>query len=359
MFAKARISTLLSLAVTTLALGGWLIAAPAFAGTYTQNASGWSVNNNADWTPSPPSTNPLGGPNDLCTGASTPTGSWAEFTFPGFGIPAGETVTGIEVRVNYRASTDNTVQLTNGGSLVGTAKTDLPDAFIGASFCSSTFYVGTGGSGDLWGTSLTTADFNAGNVGFRITQNAPTVDIDAVELIAYTGVEADLGVTKSDGLTVVNQGASLTYTITVTNHGPDDVTGATVTDTFPADLTCTWTCAASAGSSCTAGPVAGDLSDTVDLLNGGTATYSAVCDVAANASGTLSNTASVAVPSGVTDPVPGNDSATDNDTAVNEAPVAQCQDVNVDANGRGQRFVRSQRRPHHVGAGTAETLQSG
>jgi uncharacterized repeat protein (TIGR01451 family) len=43
-------------------------------------------------------------------------------------------------------------------------------------------------------------------------------------------------------------------------------------------------------------------------------TYTASCTISAAATGTLSNTATVAAPAGVTDPTPGNDSATDSDT---------------------------------------------
>jgi len=143
-------------------------------------ASGWSVNNNADWTPFPPNANPLGPPNDACTGGVI-VGSWAHFTFPQFGLPAGSTVTGIMVRFKYLSqSGSNTVQLTNGGTLVGNSK---PIASVaGPSRCSSTKFTSVGGDGDTWGTNFAVAAVNAAAVGVRITQNANTVDIDAVEL---------------------------------------------------------------------------------------------------------------------------------------------------------------------------------
>ncbi|MEM8932726.1 MAG: DUF11 domain-containing protein, partial [Acidobacteriota bacterium] len=126
--------------------------------------------------------------------------------------------------------------------------------------------------------------------------------------------ETDLAITKTDGVTSAIAGDSVTYTIVATNNGPDDVTGATVADAFPADLTCTWTCAASAGSSCTAAG-SGDINDTaVDLVSGGSATYTATCSIASSATGTLSNTATVTSP--ITDTAPGNNSATDSDTAL-------------------------------------------
>lgn len=126
-------------------------------------------------------------------------------------------------------------------------------------------------------------------------------------------LEADLAVAKVNGTDYVKIGGMVNYTVSVTNNGPEDVTGATVTDNLPASLSCTWTCVAGGGGSCTAGPVAGDISDTVDLPAGATATYDLACDVDGGASGTLVNMASTAVPGGMADPVSANDSATDSD----------------------------------------------
>ncbi|MEM1206859.1 MAG: DUF11 domain-containing protein [Acidobacteriota bacterium] len=125
------------------------------------------------------------------------------------------------------------------------------------------------------------------------------------------GAEADLSITKDDGVAVAVPGKSVTYTIVAANAGPSDVTGALVEDTFPAELTCTWTCTASGGASCAASGT-GDISETVDLPVSGAVTFSADCAVAPTATGTLSNTATVS--STVTDPDPGNDAATDVDS---------------------------------------------
>src|SRR6185436_1575817 len=50
--------------------------------------------------------------------------------------------------------------------------------------------------------------------------------------------------------------------------------------------------------------------------------YTVNATIAASATGTLSNTASAAVPGGSTDPVAGNNSATDSDTLTAEADLS-------------------------------------
>ncbi|MBI1766701.1 MAG: ExeM/NucH family extracellular endonuclease, partial [Acidobacteria bacterium] len=132
---------------------------------------------------------------------------------------------------------------------------------------------------------------------------------------------ADLAITKTDGVTTATPGGSVTYTITASNAGPDPVTGATVADTFPAALTCTWTCVGAGGGTCTASG-SGNINNSVNLPSGGSVTYTASCSIAANATGTLSNTATVAAPGGVSDPTPGNNSATDSDTLAPQADLA-------------------------------------
>ena len=145
---------------------------------------------------------------------------------------------------------------------------------------------------------------------------AATPDIGADEV-----VQADLRITKTDGLSNVPPGGSTTYTIVATNLGAHDAPGATVTDVFPADLSCSTTCVGTLGGTCTAGPILTNINDTVNLPAGGVVTYTAVCTLSPSAVGILSNTATVAPPIGITDPVPGNDSATDNDTTFPEANV--------------------------------------
>ena len=146
-----------------------------------------------------------------------------------------------------------------------------------------------------------------------------------------TVVNVDLAITKSASPTKVNAGEDITYTVVASNSGvsANDVTGATVSDIFATDLSCSWTCTALAGASCSAAG-SGDISDSVDLDIGSQVTYTAVCTVDSNATGNIGNTASIGAPSGVTDV----DTANNSDmvsTLINQPPNAECQNVTVDA----------------------------
>ncbi len=164
------------------------------------------------------------------------------------------------------------------------------------------------------GTLVNTATVAAGGqLECNLANNSAT-DTDTLT------PQVDLAITKTDGLTNINAGAPTTYTITVTNSGPSDAVGASVADTFPAALLSpSWSCVASGGSSCTAGPVAGNLSDIVTVRAGGTLTYTVNATVSGSFSGTLANTATVSAPGGTTDTNSGNNSATD---TTNVLPVA-------------------------------------
>ena len=133
---------------------------------------------------------------------------------------------------------------------------------------------------------------------------------------------ADLSITKTDNVTTATPGTTVTYTITAGNAGPDPVTGASVTDTLPAFLTGgTWTCTGANGGVC-AGSGNGSITDTVDLPAGGSVTYTLSAMVAPNATGTLTNTASIAAPMGTNDPNTGNNATSDTDTLTPSADLA-------------------------------------
>jgi uncharacterized repeat protein (TIGR01451 family) len=141
-------------------------------------------------------------------------------------------------------------------------------------------------------------------------------------------VEADLQISKTDGLTTAAPGGEITYTIVASNPGgPNDAFGSRVVDDLPVGLNdCTIQCSPSGGASCSpevlqrlAGAA---LDQLVDLPISGVVTFTVTCTVDTSASGTLTNTATVAVPAGMTDPVPENNSATDIDSLIPEGDLS-------------------------------------
>ena len=203
-----------------------------------------------------------------------------------------------------------------GATCTGAGSSDLLDT-VDLPAGSSVVYTATGTlADDAEGTLSNTANVTApASVSDPNAANDTALDTDLITR------EADLSITKTDGVTQATPGGGVTYIITVGNAGPSAVNGATVSDPFPAVLTCQWSCTADPGASCTAGPVSGAIADSVDLPVGANVTYTAVCAIAAGASGGLSNTASVSAPDGVTDPVGANNTATDVDALGAEADL--------------------------------------
>lgn len=159
----------------------------------------------------------------------------------------------------------------------------------------------------------------AGTITNTVSVGSTTSDPNALNntAVATTTVTsvADLQISKSDGFTAVTPGTTITYTVVVTNAGPSAVTNATVVDNLPAAISsATWSCSATAGSSCGAASGTDDINTTVDLVVGGKATFTVVAKIIWTATGALVNTATVAPPVETTDPTPGNNSSTDTDT---------------------------------------------
>jgi len=132
-------------------------------------------------------------------------------------------------------------------------------------------------------------------------------------------ITADLGLTKTDGLTSANPGDTVTYTIVVLNAGPSDVSGVSLSDPLPLFLgNFSWHFVSATDGGTVTGPSSGTgaLATTVDLLNGATVTFAltATVDPLAPIGSTFSNIANVAPPITVTDNNPANNTATDTDT---------------------------------------------
>ena len=158
----------------------------------------------------------------------------------------------------------------------------------------------------------------------------------------FVQASADLQITKTDNKTTAVPGTSDTYTIVVTNAGPSSVTGATVMDTFPAIFTgVTWTATATGGATGFTASGSGNINDTVTMPAGSIITYLVTGTISPNATGSLSNTATVTAPAGVSDPNPGNNSATDTDTLTpqNDVKVTKTDGVTTVVAGTSTTFT--------------------
>lgn len=129
---------------------------------------------------------------------------------------------------------------------------------------------------------------------------------------------ADLAVTKTDGITTIASGNSTTYTLTVTNNGPSTITGGLLTDAAVSSMVKTGvSCAASAGQ-CTAGTTPSiaqlEAGYALPTLASGQSYSLTVTATVTAASGSAVNTATIAVPSGYSDPTSSNNSASDSDS---------------------------------------------
>jgi uncharacterized repeat protein (TIGR01451 family) len=165
------------------------------------------------------------------------------------------------------------------------------------------------------GSIANTADVTANEQDTDATNNSSTESTTIAP-------SCDIKVTVNDFKTAVPAGQKNTYTIKVTNVGSTNVNGARVTDSFPAIFTgVTFTATASGGASGFTTSGTGNINDTVTLPPGSLITYNAAGKVSSSATGTLSNTAAVTAPSGVTDLTPANNSATDSDTITYKADL--------------------------------------
>ena len=141
------------------------------------------------------------------------------------------------------------------------------------------------------------------------TTNAKEIADGTDPLNASDPLKTDLEVTQTASTVNLSQ---LTLAITVRNKGPNPVTGAVLSDTFPTSIAgkvWTWTCV---GTACPAASGTGNLSATNATLGALAVNETAVFTVTGEIAdwSHWSNTASVLMPSGITDGVNTNDSLT-------------------------------------------------
>lgn len=134
---------------------------------------------------------------------------------------------------------------------------------------------------------------------------------------------ADLAVTIDGQPPSLFSGGIITYTITVTNNGPSVATDALVSDNFPSAFTSvSYTSVANGGATGNTADGAGDISDSLTLQPGASVVYTITAQLSNTATGTITNSASIAAPIGVLDPDLTNNNAVAQTTVIPAADLA-------------------------------------
>ncbi len=147
------------------------------------------------------------------------------------------------------------------------------------------------------------------SVNVSATQSDPTTSNNtastSINVQAPPSPTANLGLTLSAAPNPVKTGQNLSYTFNVSNAGPNDATSVNLSDPIPQNAayvssnTAQGSCAVNAGTfSCSLGTIKANASAQVSMV------------VTSSVAGTLTNTASVSASE--TDPVTGNNSASNN-----------------------------------------------
>lgn len=164
------------------------------------------------------------------------------------------------------------------------------------------------------GSAPNTAEVTSTTPDSDLTDNTST---DTPTIIS----DADLAIVKTHVGTAFTAGQQEQYTFTVSNNGPSaDAPSYSITDTLPTGVTFVSgagaaSCAAVGQNvTCTGGGIAAGAADQVTTIT---------VAVAGNVTGTLANTANIAVAPGTTDPDMSNNSSTDN------APVEPNADLSI------------------------------
>ena len=188
---------------------------------------------------------------------------------------------------------------TSGGSGSGTVSYAVT---AGDTFCEV-------GGATLTGTGLGTCTVTA-------TKEASANYLQATATVEVTITpKVDLEIAKDANRTTAQIGDTVVYSIVVANIGPNDVAGAGISDNPPATLTdVEWACVPPPVSSVVCPPAphdagTGPMNVLIDLAANGYLRYDLSGVVQGVIGAQIDNTASVAVPEGITDPEDGNDSA--------------------------------------------------
>ncbi|UTB32533.1 MAG: Ig-like domain-containing protein [Methanobacterium sp. ERen5] len=199
--------------------------------------------------------------------------------------------------------TSSTIQRTPGVSINSNSMEASMDPLGGTS----------AGTVQIMGTNITSVTFSWWGVG-------ADSQADGMEFLWELNAPVDLSISKSDSPDPVVAGKTLTYTIKVHNNGPSSIVSSdvfTVIDNLPAGFTAT----SYTPSEGTYNPLTGAWTG-VTLADGEDVTLTIIGIVDSTKTGTLTNTASVQVPSGITDPNISNNQAPPVITTVDGLPTA-------------------------------------
>ena len=177
----------------------------------------------------------------------------------------------------------------------------------------------TGGNSGVTNPAVSPGGINAAGVtvpGSNYASGSSTQE--DIVITGVAGTSADLGLTKN-GPTTAEVGQAVQYTLTITNSGPSNVTGSiTISDSVPAAIgTVTWVCTLVSGTGdCDTSSSAFGASGSGNAivlnkasLNSGGQLQIVISGTAATASN-ITNTATVTVPAGYTDPNLSNNTGT-------------------------------------------------
>lgn len=177
-----------------------------------------------------------------------------------------------------------------------------------------TVTVSQGPTGGTQTTLFNNINFNyTAPANLRMGYAASTGGLNNIHEVrnVLASVPADVGIVKTVSAARIRRGQPVTYTLVVSNNDINPVVAgnqapsipgtdaADIADTFPTQVTgVSWTCAASAGSTCPSATGTGNLAIAggYSMLPGGTLTFTVTGTVANNAAcnATVTNTATVA-----------------------------------------------------------------
>jgi uncharacterized repeat protein (TIGR01451 family) len=185
---------------------------------------------------------------------------------------------------------------------------------IGVCTDSCTAFFQFGSSVTLTATPIVGFVFDRWSSGERtLSINVPVIQVKQTRTVFFvqpTSTSADLEVTQTAVNTTITRGSSLSLTLTVKNNGVDTASNITLNNPLPDNF-------AAVSFSPSQGSCAGTTCNLGDLTAGSSVTVT-LSAIPALALDSYTNTASVS--SGITDPVPGNNSSSLTFTIVGDAP---------------------------------------